>query len=267
MAAAPEYWLRPKVERRDEYVLKEINMRLLIVEDDERLGEHLVQGLREELHAVDLLRSGLEAVDYTDFILQEPYDVIVLDLLLPGRNGIEVCREWRRRGARTPILMLTSRREIEDRVLGLDSGADDYLTKPFAFAELIARIRALGRREPSVREETLSCEDLVLDPVSHHVERANQLIDLTPREYRILELFLRHLGQVLTRDQIADRAWDLGADFASNVVDVFVHTLRRKIDGPFDRKLQTVRGAGYVLHPDTTGKSGSKLAVEPRSMR
>jgi DNA-binding response OmpR family regulator len=144
--------------------------------------------------------------------------------------------------------MLTARREVEDRVDGLDSGADDYLTKPFAFAELIARLRALGRRESGLREDVLAIEDLTLDPVSHQVQRDGKTIELTPREHRILELFLRHPEQVLTRDQIADRAWDLGADHASNIVDVFVHTLRRKVDGGHERKLlHTVRGVGYVL--------------------
>jgi DNA-binding response OmpR family regulator len=227
-------------------------MRLLIVEDDQWLAGHLVRGLSEELHTVDLVADGPEALDYTDLLNEGLYDAVILDVLLPGMMGTEVCRHWRGHGVRVPILMLTARRAVDDRVQGLDVGADDYLTKPFAFAELSARIRALGRREEGLRDETLKAGDLTLDPVRHRVERGNRLLDLTPREYRILELFLRHPGQVLTRSQIADRAWDLGADNISNVVDVFIHTLRRKIDGDFEPKLlHTVRGSGYVLHLPT----------------
>jgi DNA-binding response OmpR family regulator len=240
-------------------------MRILVVEDDEPLAQRLIRGLQEELHTVDLVEDGLEALDYTHIILQDTYDAIILDRILPGLDGVDVCGSWRRDKVRTPILMLTARREIDDRVEGLNAGADDYLTKPFAFAELVARIRALGRRERELRTEVLAFEDLTLDPVGHYVSRNGQRIDLTPREYRILELFLRHPGQVLTRDQIADRAWDLGTDLASNVVDVFVHTLRGKIDGPFDMKLlQTVRGSGYVMRAPLRTHPAGRATVDVR---
>jgi DNA-binding response OmpR family regulator len=176
------------------------------------------------------------------------YDVCILDVVLPGCDGMTVCREWRRSALRIPVLMLTARRAVDDRVAGLDVGADDYLTKPFAFAELLARVRALGRREPDMKMQVLRVADLSLDPIRHRVERGGRSVELTPREYRILELLLRHPGQVMSRDQIAERAWELGADHASNVVDVFMHTLRRKIDSPDQPKLlHTIRGAGYTL--------------------
>jgi DNA-binding response OmpR family regulator len=223
-------------------------MRILLVEDDPALGEHLARGLREEHHTVDVITNGRTALDYTLLLAQETYDVVILDVVLPGCDGMEVCRRWRADGVRTPILMLTARQEVEDRVLGLDLGADDYLSKPFVFEELLARLRALGRREPEVRGQILRVADLSLNLITHRVERAGHPIDLTNREHAILELFLRHPGQVLTREQIADRAWDLGADHASNVVDVFVHQLRRKIDAPSGVKLlHTVRGIGYSL--------------------
>ncbi|HZT96815.1 MAG TPA: response regulator transcription factor [Chloroflexota bacterium] len=223
-------------------------MRILLVEDDEALGKHVARGLREEQHTVDIVTDGDSALDYAYLIREGVYDLAILDILLPDCDGITVCREWRKLGLRIPILMLTARRAVEDRVLGLDVGADDYLTKPFAFAELVARVRALGRREPQLQIDRLQVGDLSLDPISHRVERHGKAIDLTPREFRILELLLRNPGQVLTRDQIAERAWDLGAEHASNVVDVFVHTLRRKIDAPYEPKLlHTVRGTGYTL--------------------
>ena len=238
-------------------------MRILIVEDDQRLRDSLRRGLEDELHTVDVVADGFEALDYTGIILDGTYDAIVLDVMLPGCDGVTVCRRWRQEGVSTPILMLTAMREVEDRVQGLDAGADDYLTKPFAFVELLARVRALGRREPAVRSEVLQVEDLILDPATHRVERAGTPLELTPREHRILELFMRNQGQVLTRDQIADRAWELGADHASNVVDVFIHTLRRKIDGPYPVKLlQTVRGMGYVMRPSGSGvRAGHPTAV------
>jgi two-component system OmpR family response regulator len=223
-------------------------MRLLVVEDEVALGERIATGLREEHHVVDLVRDGREALDYTPLLEEGRYDAVVLDVLLPGCDGWTLCRQWRAAGLRVPILMLTARRAVEDRVEGLDAGADDYLTKPFAFAELLARLRALDRRAPDVRVGPLRLADLVLDPVTHRVERAGRPVQLTAREFAILELLLRHRGQVLNRDQIAAGAWDLAADHASNVVDVFIGTLRRKVDGPAEHKLlHTVRGVGYVL--------------------
>jgi len=239
-------------------------MRILVVEDEPVLGAQIARGLREERHTVDLLADGRAALDHTPALAEGRYDVVVLDVLLPGRDGYSVCRAWRAAGLRVPILMLTARQAVEDRVQGLDAGADDYLTKPFAFTELLARLRALGRREPGLRVGVLRAGDLTLDPVTHRVERAGQVIHLTAREYAILELLLRHAGQALTRDQIAAGAWEMGADHASNVVDVFVRNLRRKLDDPYpDPVLHTVRGIGYALrahgadergaHQDTAG--------------
>ncbi len=227
-------------------------MRILVVEDEPQLGAQVVRGLREEGHTVDLIGDGLTAIDHLVAPGEERYDLVVLDVLLPGCDGLAVCRRVRATGRRVPILLLTARGAIDDRVAGLDSGADDYLTKPFAFAELLARLRALGRREPRVRVGPLRVADLTLDPATRRVARGGRPVHLTAREYAILELLLRHPGQALTRDQIADRAWELGAEHASNVVDVFVRNLRRKIDDPYEDKLiHTVRGVGYTLRaPD-----------------
>jgi len=223
-------------------------MRLLVVEDERPLAEQLARGLREEGYIVELVGDGPSALDALLAPGDGRYDLVVLDVLLPGCDGLTVCRRARAAGLRVPILLLTARAAVEDRVQGLDAGADDYLTKPFAFDELLARLRALGRREPHVRVGPLRAGDLTLDPHTRRVERAGRPIHLTAREYAILELLLRHPGQALTRDQIADRAWDLGAEHASNVVDVFVRNLRRKIDDPHSDKLvRTVRGVGYAL--------------------
>jgi len=223
-------------------------MRLLVVEDERPLGEQLARGLREEGYSVELVGDGPGALDALLAPGDDRYDVVILDVLLPGCDGLMVCRQARAAGRRVPILLLTARGAVEDRVRGLDAGADDYLTKPFAFDELLARLRALGRREPQVRVGPLRAGDLTLDPRTRRVERAGRPIHLTAREYAILELLLRHPGQALTRDQIADRAWDLGAEHASNVVDVFMRNLRRKIDDPHpDKLVRTVRGVGYAL--------------------
>lgn len=224
-------------------------MRILVVEDERLLGEQIARGLREEMHVVDLVTDGQTALDYAALAL---YDAIILDVTLPLRDGLSVCREIRQQGIQSAILMLTARQSVDDRVAGLDAGADDYLTKPFAFAELLARVRALTRREGSVRVGPLEVGELSLDAVTHRVQRGAEIIHLTAREYTILELFMRHVGQTLSREQIAAAAWDMDADHASNVVDVFVRNLRRKIDDPVsaDQKmLHTVRGVGYVLRP------------------
>ncbi len=240
-------------------------MRILIVEDEPLLGELIARGLREEQHTVDLLADGRAALDLTPEIAEGRYDVVVLDVLLPGRDGIALCREWRAEGLRVPILLLTARQTVEDRVRGLDAGADDYLTKPFAFVELLARVRALGRREPSLQIGPLCVADLTLDPLTHRVERAGHMIHLTTREYALIELLLRHPGQTLTRDQLAAGAWELGAEHASNVVDVFMRNLRRKIDDPFAHKLlHTVRGVGYSLRDLSEQASGAPGAVGMR---
>lgn len=227
-------------------------MRLLVVEDEPALGAQVARGLREEGHTVDHVGDGPTALDSLLPPGGERYDLVILDVLLPGCDGLSVCRQVRAAGRRVPILLLTARTAVDERVAGLDAGADDYLTKPFAFAELLARVRALGRREPHVRVGALCAADLTLDPATRRVERAGRALHLTAREYAILELLLRHPGQVLTREQIADRAWELGAEHASNVVDVFIRNLRRKIDEPFPvTLLHTVRGVGYTLRPPT----------------
>ncbi len=220
-------------------------MRILLVEDEERIAAFIHKGLREELYTVDVARDGAEALDIA---LASEYDLIVLDVRLPMRDGISVCRELRAQGNRTPILMLTARDTVDDRVRGLDAGADDYLVKPFAFQELLARLRALARRPPVVQDHTLRVENLTLDTRTHQTRRDAQPIDLSAREYRLLELLMRHPGQVLTRTQIAEHIWGYDFDANSNVVDVYIRYLRRKVDDPFEPKLiQTVRGVGYKL--------------------
>lgn len=223
-------------------------MRVLVVEDDLRILEFIRKGLEEEGHAVDVAHDGDEALDWPAVV---DFDAIVLDIMLPGRDGIEVCRTLRTRGVRTPILMLTARDTVEDRVAGLDSGADDYLVKPFAFAELLARLRALLRREPVLHGTTLEVADLSLDTATRQVSRAGQLVTLTNKEYALLEYLMRHPNQVLTRTMIAEHVWNFDFDTGTNVIDVHIRYLRRKIDDPHELKLiQTVRGAGYRISAD-----------------
>jgi heavy metal response regulator len=225
-------------------------LRILIVEDDEEIATFIERGLKESGHAVDVTDDGDDALNWT-LIVQ--YDAIVLDVMLPSRDGFDVARALRSRSDRTPILMLTARDSVDDRVTGLDSGADDYLVKPFAFAELLARLRALDRRQPMLHDTKLTVADLELDTTTHEVIRAGTPITLTNKEYTLLELFMRHPNQVLTRETIANRLWNYEFDNFSNVIDVYVRYLRRKIDEPFERKLiQTVRGVGYriVTEPD-----------------
>jgi len=220
-------------------------MRILLVEDEERIAAFIRKGLKEELYTVDVARDGSEALDIAD---AGEYDLIILDLRLPVRDGISVCRELRAQGNTTPILMLTARDTIDDRVRGLDAGADDYLVKPFAFQELLARLRALARRPPVVQDLTLRMANLTLDTRTHQARRDAQLIELSAREYCLLELLMRQPGQVLTRTQIAEQIWGYDFDANSNVVDVYIRYLRRKVDDPFEPKLiQTVRGVGYKL--------------------
>jgi heavy metal response regulator len=223
-------------------------MRVLVVEDDLRIAEFIRKGLEEEGHAVDVAHDGDEALDWPAVV---DFDAIVLDIMLPGRDGIEVCRILRSRSVRTPILMLTARDTVEDRVAGLDSGADDYLVKPFAFAELLARLRALMRREPVLLGTTLEVADLSLDTATRQVSRAGQPVTLTNKEYALLEYLMRHPNQVLTRTMIAEHVWNFDFDTGTNVIDVHIRYLRRKIDDPHDLKLiQTVRGAGYRISAD-----------------
>ena len=220
-------------------------MHVLVVEDEEKIADFIRQGLIEEGYAVDVASAGDEAVEW---VRTTPFDLIVLDVLLPVLDGIAVCRKVRGEGIRTPILMLTARDTIEDRVRGLDSGADDYLVKPFAFAELVARLRALSRREPQLLGSTLIAGDLRLDTLQRKVTRGGQTLDLTAKEYALLEYFMRHPGQVLTRTMIAEHVWNYDFENATNLIDVHVRNLRRKVDDPFDQRLiRTVRGSGYSL--------------------
>ena len=218
-------------------------MRVLLVEDEGRIAEFIRKGLTERGYAVDVAQDGDEALDWPEVA---EFDAIVLDVMLPVRDGIEVCLELRRRGVRTPVLMLTARDAVEDRVRGLDAGADDYLVKPFAFAELLARLRALTRRQSPTLQPVLKVGDLVLDTGTRQASRQGCSIDLTTKEYAILEYLMHHPNQVLTRTMIAEHVWNYDFDNASNVIDVHVRNLRRKIDDPSPTKLiHTVRGAGY----------------------
>jgi two-component system OmpR family response regulator len=226
-------------------------VRILVVEDEPKLGRLLVRGLTEEGHPADLTASGAEALW---MVGAAPYDVIVLDVMLPGIDGFETCRRLRGRGVWTPVLMLTARDAIDDRIEGLDTGADDYLVKPFAFTELLARLRALSRRAPSARPPELRVGDLRLDPASHRAWRGGTELALTAKEFVLFEVFMRRAGETLSRAQILDAAWDIAFESHSNIVDVYVRYLREKIDRPFDRhSLETVRGVGYRLRVDGEG--------------
>ena len=225
-------------------------MRILLVEDNRRLNNSLKASLEEDGYAVDATFDGDEG---EAFALAAPYDLIILDVMLPEKDGYTLCRDLRSQGIRAPILMLTARDSIEDRVDGLDSGADDYLVKPFAMKELRARLRALLRRNQVEKTAVIKIADIVLDPSNHLVERGEQLIDLTPREFAILEYMMRHPNQLLTRGMIEAHVWNFDYITGSNVVDVYIRRLRSKIDKPFETKLiETVHGAGYrlVQHAD-----------------
>jgi two-component system, OmpR family, response regulator len=223
-------------------------VRVLVVEDERKLGQLLGRGLREEGYAADVADRGEDALWMARAV---DYDVIVLDVMLPGLDGFEVCRRLREDGVWAPVLMLTARDAIEDRVAGLDNGADDYLTKPFAFDEFLARLRALARRAPAARPTTLEVGGLRLDPAAHRAWRDEHELGLSAKEFALLEVFMRHPGDTLTRTQLLDGAWDISFETRSNVVDVFIRCLREKIDRPFgQRSLQTVRGVGYRLQKD-----------------
>jgi len=222
-------------------------MRILLVEDDRKAARLLSKGLQEEGFIVDVAHSGEHADETADL---KSYDAIVLDWLLPGKDGITVCRELRARGVSTPILMLTARDALDDRVKGLNTGADDYLTKPFAFAELLARLHALLRRSDLSRPVVLAVADLTLDPLSHRVTRGGAPIGLTPKEYAILEQLMRHAGEVVTRSRLGEGVWEDEHDSLTNLVDVHVSHLRRKIDREGAPTLiHTVRGRGYRIAP------------------
>ena len=223
-------------------------MRILVVEDELKMASLLRRGLAEEGHAVDVARTGDDAFWMAG---AAEYDAIVLDLMLPGVDGIEVCRRVRESGVWAPVLMLTARDGVADRVAGLDAGADDYLAKPFSFAELLARLRALVRRGGVERPSVLEVGDLRLDPATRQVWRGPTEITLSAKEFALLETFMRRPGQVLSRYQLLEHAWDYAYENRSNVVDVYVRYLRDKVDRPFGHdSLETVRGAGYRLRKD-----------------
>jgi heavy metal response regulator len=220
-------------------------VRILLVEDDRKVASFIRKGLSEEGYAVDVAYDGDTGLLMG---LDRLHDVIILDVLLPGKPGFQVVRELRQAKVRTPVLLLTARDAVEDKVQGLDDGADDYLTKPFAFAELLARVRALLRRGTAGQAALLQVADLTLDPATRTAKRAGETIPLTNREFALLEYLLRNAGRVLTRTMIAEHVWDYSFDAGTNVIDVYVNYLRKKIDAGREPKLiHTVRGAGYVL--------------------
>jgi two-component system, OmpR family, response regulator len=223
-------------------------MRVLVVEDEVKMAGLLLRALEEEGYAVDVAAHGEDAVW---FGTENDYDAIVLDLMLPDADGFDVCRRLREAGRWSPVLMLTARDAVADRVAGLDAGADDYLTKPFSLAELLARLRALIRRGAVERPAALRVGDLVLDPTTRSVRRGAAEIDLTTKEFALLEYLMRHAGEVLGRTRLIEHVWDFAYDGDSNVVDVYVRYLRNKVDRPFGRaSIETIRGAGYRLRAE-----------------
>ena len=220
-------------------------MRVLIVEDEVKIARAIRRGLEHEGYATDVVATGEEAILRAT---ENDYDAVVLDVRIPAPDGFAVCRQMRARNRWAPVLMLTARDSVEDRIRGLDAGADDYLVKPFSFGELLARLRALLRRAPAERPATLRVGDVALDPAAHIVTRAGQPVELSAREFALLEFLMRHAGQVLTRTAMLEHVWDYRYDGDSNVVDVYIGYLRRKLEEPFGAPLiRTVRGVGYIL--------------------
>jgi DNA-binding response OmpR family regulator len=245
-------------------------MRVLLVEDDARIARFVVKGLREQSYAVDLATNGHDALYQAEI---NSYDLFILDVMIPGPDGFAVCRKFREAGIRAPILMLTARDAVDDRITGLDHGADDYLTKPFEFGELLARLRALLRRSSEVRLPEIKIQDLVLDTRGQRVSRAGRSIPVTTKEYALLEFLARNAGRVIGRAEIAEHVWDESFDPFSNLIEVYVNRLRKKIDPPgAEPLLHTRRGAGYFIgrgdcsqsphkDTDTIRKHGPKAAI------
>ena len=228
-----------------QHCFADILMRLLVIEDNPKVAGMIEQGLTEQGYQVDVVHKGFEGEAKA---AAGGYEAIVLDLMLPDRDGVDVCRNLRRRGTKTPILMLTALSETADKVAGLDAGADDYLTKPFEFDELLARVRALLRRGKATEGTVLKYEDIQMDLAKRIVTRAGETVSLTPKEFSLLEYLVRNPNRVLGRIAIAEQVWDVDIGSDSNVIDVYISTLRRKVDKPFDKKLiHTVVGTGYVL--------------------
>lgn len=225
-------------------------MRILLVEDNHRVIHALKMSLVDEGYAVDTAFDGLEGQTLAEIT---PYDLIILDIMLPVKSGLEVCQALRSKHINTPVIMLTALDDVDDRVIGLDSGADDYMVKPFAMNELLARLRALLRRDTSNKTTMLEVGDLRLDSATHFVHRAGLQIELTAKEYSLLEYFMRHPNEVITREKVETHVWSYDFDGISNVIDVYLRRLRRKIDDPFEVKLfETIRGAGYRLREPAT---------------
>lgn len=222
-------------------------MRILVVEDEHRIANTIKKGMEQERFAVDVVYDGLEGYDMAS---TEEYDVFVLDRMLPGMDGMEICRELRAQQNHTPILMLTAKSQLHDKVEGLDAGADDYLTKPFCFEELIARVRALSRRPKNTTSPVLHCQDVTLDPTTFQVKRGNEDIALSGKEFALLEYLMRSCNTVLSKDQIIAHVWDYDADVLPNTVEVTIRNIRNKLEKPFPDKaalIQTVRGFGYKM--------------------
>jgi DNA-binding response OmpR family regulator len=223
-------------------------MRVLVVEDERKVGSFIKRAMEEESYAVDLCEDGAQGLDLA---LSGSYDVIVIDLMLPNLPGLEILRRIRKEKIHTPVLILTAQSKVDQKVKGLDAGADDYLTKPFAIDELVARVRVLLRRGTAESTGVLQVDDLILNPATREVTREGQRIDLTVKEYALLEYFMRHVGRVLTRPMISEHVWDQDFDTFTNVIDVYVNYLRNKIDRGRSRKLiHTIRGSGYMLKAD-----------------
>ena len=220
-------------------------MRIILIEDDKKIAAFIKKGLEEERYAVDVFHNGEDGAYWATV---NDYDLIILDIMLPGKDGIEICNEIRHKNILTPILMLTAKTSVGDRVKGLDTGADDYLTKPFAFEELFARVRSLLGRNQTYKTKTLKIADLELDPASRKVSRAGKKIALTGKEYALLEYLMRNKGRVLTETMIIDHVWDMNFDPESNIVNVYIHHLREKVDRGFGKKLiHTIRSLGYTI--------------------
>ncbi len=237
-------------------------MRLLLVEDDARVSRFIAKGLREQAYAVDVVGNGDEALYQASI---NSYDALILDVMIPGLDGFEVCRQLRASGSRVPVLMLTARDAVEDRIRGLDTGADDYLVKPFAFKELLARLRALLRRSGDLRPATIKVADLTIDTAAQRVWRAGRPIELTVKEFSLLEFLARNLGRVVGRSEIAEHVWDETFDPFSNLIEVYINRLRRKVDLPFSPPLiHTRRGAGYWMTSEASAEPSRKQSVTRR---
>lgn len=224
---------------------EESSMKILIIEDEHKIANSIAKGLEQEKHAVDKVYDGNEGLDFAQ---TETYDIIILDRMLPGIDGIDITKKLRAKNIHTPIIMLTAKGQLNDRVAGLDAGADDYLTKPFAFVELLARIRALTRRPKKLTDTVLQVDDLSLNTVTYEVKRANIILHLSAKEFTLLEYLMRHANKVIPKEQIMNHVWNYDADVLPNSVEAYIKHLRKKLDQPFNKPLiHTIRGFGYKI--------------------